>query len=359
MRRRRFLMAAGAGLGSGLAATLSPVWADINAPMFITAGNRPDNSTWLIGLSLTGEVCFSFPIPGRGHAAASHPERAEAVAFARRPGRFAMVLDCANGQEIRRLEAPAGRHFYGHGAFTADGQYLLTTENAYDIPDGRCGVWDASRGYARVGEFASGGIGPHEILRLPNGTFAVANGGIQTHPDFARAKLNLPTMQTSLSIVSQTGEVLSTSPLTGDMRQNSVRHIDADQKGRVIAALQWQGSPTVAAPLVASFSPSTAPELSYHPKDAGMKHYAGSIAISPDGSEFAVTGPKGNQVLFFDAGGHPTGQEILDQPSGVAKASDGLLITCKGGIALRSQGALERIPVTDDWTWDNHLVRVA
>ncbi len=213
MRRRYFLGAGAAALGAGYA----PAWADIagHEPLCLTAGNRPDNSTFLIGLSLGGRVLFSHPLPGRGHAAAVHPDRAEAVAFARRPGRFGLVIDCATGREIARLETPEETHFYGHGAFTADGRFLFTTENAFDIPDGRIGIWDAEKRYTRVGDVASGGLGPHEIIRLASGAFAVANGGIRTHPAFPRAKLNLPDMVTGLAVLSESGELLEDWPFDG------------------------------------------------------------------------------------------------------------------------------------------------
>ena len=153
MHRRTFLATAAAALAA-------PAWADAGAPCYLTAAAKPDLSTWLVGLSDRGTVLFQIPVPDRGHAAAAHPFRAEAVAFARRPGRFAVVLECPTGAEIARLHAPEGRHFYGHGAFTADGRYLLTTENDFDAPDGRIGVWDAQAAYARVDDLPSGGIGP-------------------------------------------------------------------------------------------------------------------------------------------------------------------------------------------------------
>lgn len=354
MRRRSFLMTASAGV----AAWAAPVWSDFGEPLYLAAANRPGNSTWLTGLSLTGAVRFAVPIPGRGHAAAVHPERATAVVFARRPGTFALVLDCASGRELVRLETPQGSHFYGHGAFTTDGRYLLTTENAYDIPDGRIGVWDANTGYARVGNFASGGIGPHEIIRLASGDFAVANGGIQTHPDFARAKLNIPTMQTNLSFVSAAGTLLETQQFTGEMRQNSIRHLDVDRSGRVVAALQWQGTPTSDVSLVARFTHGSLPELLSHPAQARLKHYAGSIAVAPDGSEIAVTGPKGDHVIFLDAAGQPMDDTDIPEASGVAQTESGLVITSKGGLTLRQNGTFASVPVSGDWSWDNHLVRV-
>jgi hypothetical protein len=67
------------------------------------------------------DLVFQIPLPGRGHAAAIHPQKPQAVAFARRPGTFAVVTNCVTGQPSARLSAPAGRHFYGHGAFSRDG----------------------------------------------------------------------------------------------------------------------------------------------------------------------------------------------------------------------------------------------
>ncbi|PSL20907.1 DUF1513 domain-containing protein [Shimia abyssi] len=340
MRRRHFLLAATATL----AAQTTPLWADIGDALFLTAGNTPDNATWLVGLTASGDIRFKLPLPGRGHAAAAHPHAAVAVAFARRPGTFAIVLNCATGDTVAKLTTPAGHHFYGHGAFTSDGRYLLTTENAYDIPDGRIGIWDTEQGYARVGDVPSGGIGPHEIIRLASGDFAVANGGIQTHPDFARSKLNLPTMRTNLARLSATGTILSKIELSGEMRQNSIRHIAAAADNTVVAALQWQGPPTKSAPLIAHFAPGREAALLDHPATARLNHYAGSVAINASGTQTAVTGPKGGHVLFLNASGAPS-DSPLSSASGVARHKDGLLITCKGGLALYHDGALMRIAI--------------
>ena len=239
MKRRMFLSGMSASLGAaGLA---SSGWAAAGSPDFITAGNRSDKTSWLVGLTFAGDIVFEIAIPSRGHAAAVNPIRPEAVAFARRPGRFAVVINCEEGSEAARLKSPEGRHFYGHGAFSADGRYLITTENDYDTLTGVLGVWDASDGYRRISELPSGGIGPHEILRMKSGGFVVANGGIQTHPDMARTKLNLPDMRPNLSYLSEDGEVVDQVELTGEMHKNSIRHIAIDGAGSVVAALQWQG----------------------------------------------------------------------------------------------------------------------
>lgn len=86
---------------SGLvAAGLAPVpsWAEAGAPDFLAAGRGPDGSYTLCGLYRDGGIAFQIRLPDRGHAAAAHPIRPEAVAFARRPGTFALVIDCRNGR---------------------------------------------------------------------------------------------------------------------------------------------------------------------------------------------------------------------------------------------------------------------
>lgn len=352
MRRRHFL----AGTAAILAA---PTWAEAGAPTYLSAASDAGNATWLVGLTAEGAELFRIPVPGRGHAAAAHPHRAEAVAFARRPGRFAVILDCASGAEIGRLDSPEGRHFYGHGAYTADGSLLLTTENAYDVPDGRIGVWDASNGYKRIDDLPSGGIGPHEMIRLPDGGFAVANGGIQTHPDFERAKLNLPTMRPNLTYLSPEGAIIEQVEAPEDQRQNSIRHIDVDGSGRVVAALQWQGNPLTRVPLLVAHRRGEALEYLDHPETARLKQYAGSVAVSADGGEIAVTGPKGGHVIFFDGRtGAPLPGRDLALASGVARLGEGFAVTVEGGLAMGGSRGLRQVAAAPDLTWDNHLVAI-
>ncbi|WP_235008538.1 DUF1513 domain-containing protein [Candidatus Halocynthiibacter alkanivorans] len=352
MDRRRFLLAAGAATVAG------PSWAELGAPAFLTAASRADNSTWLVGLGAGGEVRFAVSIPSRGHAAAAHPSRSVAVAFARRPGRFAVVLDCAKGREITRLAAVEGRHFYGHGAFTRDGRYLFTTENDWENGAGVLGIWDVENGWKRVGEVASGGIGPHEIIRLPDGVFAVANGGIRTRPDSARSKLNLPDMRPNLTYLSSDGALLETVEPEPALYQNSIRHLDVDSRGQIAIASQWQGNPLQPVPLVALHRRGQALRWLDHPQTVRLKNYAGSVAIAASGDQIAVTGPRGGRVLFFDSGGNALGDRAMDGACGVAQSGGGFAITMNGGLTQTEPDDPRTIAVAGDWSWDNHLVRI-
>ena len=337
-----------------------PTWADVGAPAYLSAGALADGSYVLCGITGRLEVLFQIPLPDRGHAAAAHPKRPEAVAFARRPGTFAVVIDCATGKPTAWMEAPQGRHFYGHGTFSADGRLLYTTENDFDAGEGRIGVWDATAGYRRVGEFASGGIGPHDIKRLPErDTLVVANGGIDTHPDTGRSKLNLPTMRPNLSYI-EAGTIIDAVELNPDAHQNSIRHLAVGRKGEVALGMQWQGE---AAPssLVGIHSMGQTPQLLDCPPDdlRKMQGYIGSIALSDDGASIAVTSPRGGLVhIYGAASGTLAAVHAAADVSGVAAHPDGFAVTTgtgdlltigETGISRRASGPI---------IWDNHLVAI-
>lgn len=342
-------------LATGLAPTAT--WADAGAPSWLAAAGLADGGFVLCGIGADMGLRFRLRLPGRGHAAAAHPSRPEAVAFARRPGTFAVVIDCASGRETAWLEAPKGRHFYGHGAFSLDGRWLYTTENDYEAARGVIGVWDAAHGYRREGEFDSGGTGPHEIRRMPGReTLAVANGGIETHPASGRTKLNIPLMRPNLSYIEE-GRIVETAELPRDMHKGSIRHIAISTAGEVAFGLQWQGGSEGPA-LVGLHRRGEAIRLCDAREDArrAMRGYIGSVAFGAGQREVAVTSPRGGLVQTYDAGAArlSASTEIADA-CGVAPCRGGLLVTSGTGDLLRLGTAAGRAGHAD-LMWDNHLV---
>ncbi len=355
--RRQFLK----GLA---AASLAPVpgWSAVGAPDFMSAALFPDGSYRLAGLTATGDVTFTLPLPGRGHAAAAHPFYAQAVAFARRPGTFALVIDCATGAEFARLTAPKDHHFYGHGTFSADGTLLFTTENSFEAGQGMIGVWDAANSYARLGAFSSGGIGPHDMVLMPDGkTFAIANGGVETHPDTGRTKLNLPTMRPNLTYSNLDGTILEQVELPLPLHKNSIRHLALHQDGLIAFALQWQGDVAEHPPLVGLHRRGGPVRLLNAPEaqQAALQGYAGSIAFSPDGASVAITSPRGGTLHRFDVeSGAFTDAFALEDVCGLGAGPSGLTFTTGTGQIGRLAGSGARITAQTGCQWDNHLVPV-
>ncbi len=355
--RRRFL----AGIIAA-GACPKPSWADVGSPAYLAAAERPDGRYGLFGLSAHGAVLFEVPLPGRGHAAAAHPGRPEAVAFARRPGTFAVVLDCLGGQVRATLDSAPGRHFYGHGAYSANGALLFTTENDYDAARGVIGVWDVAAGYQRVGEFDSGGVGPHDVRLMPDGkTLVVANGGIETHPDSGRAKLNLATMQPNLSYLDQNGRVLEQVGMPAEWHRNSLRHLAAGPHGQIACALQWEGDPGVYPPLLAIHRRGEPLAFLAAPEQAHrqMLGYAGSIAICAATDEVAITSPEGGRIQVFDLEGRRFARMIADPDvCGVSAAAADFIVTSGTGAVSLLAGEAIASRVVHPWQWDNHLVPV-
>lgn len=352
-------------LGSLLATTAlpAPSWADAGNPAFLAAARIADETYALFGLDHQGAVAFSLPLPARAHAGAAHPSQPLAVVFARRPGTFAVVLDCASGTETARLQSPVGRHFYGHGVFSRDGTMLFTTENNPETGNGIIGIWDAGAGFRRIGEFSSNGIGPHEILRLPaSDMLVIANGGIRTHPDTGRTKLNLNDMRPNLTYMSATGDVVETVELGAELHQNSIRHIAVSRSGLVAMAMQWQGALTQAPPLLALHRRGNKPQVLVAPPDRHrfMKGYGASVAFSQGDNMVGITGSRGGTAHFFHtASGEFAFDVQAPDVSGIAPGGQGFLLTNgRGSVFEVPRSGLERIRDYPGIAWDNHVVAV-
>lgn len=348
MRRRTFL--------ATLAASLAPrlTWADVGAPAFLAAGKRGEDF-FLHGLTAQGTSLFRIALPGRGHAAAAHPSLAEAVAFARRPGTFALVIDCATGETRHRLTPPEGMQFNGHGAYSADGSLLMTSEVVAETSEGRIGLWDTAR-YTRLTDWPSHGIGPHEIKRLPDGRLAVANGGIQTDP-VDRTKLNVPDMRPNLTVLAEDGALLDQIDLP-DLLQNSIRHLALC--GETIAfAMQWEGDPAEPVPQLGLWAPGSTPTLCTPPEVEAftMQGYAGSIAATD--TRILITSPKGGALMLFDARGSHVATHHRADLCGAAANAGAFTVTDGGGAVWAADDAGLTPRATDDTQWDNHLVGLA
>ncbi len=351
-------------LASFLAASALPTltWADAGNPAFLAAAQEADGGYALFGLDARGADLFRIALPDRGHAAAAHPTAPEAVAFARRPGTFALVFDCTTGAVLRRLEAPAGAHFYGHGAFVAGGDVLCTTENRIETGEGRIGLWSRAEGYRRIGEAKSGGIGPHDVKTLADGaTLAVANGGIRTDPAYQREKLNLDTMRPNLTYLDVEAGIIEQVELDPELHHDSIRHLALGPDGLVAFAMQWEGDTAEAPPLLGLHRRGAAPILAEADlaEQIAMVGYAGSIAMDRAGAQVAITSPRGGRIHVFGAGdGAFLGAIRRADVCGIGPAAHGFVATDgMGGVSALDGDALATL-ATPMRAWDNHLIAI-
>jgi uncharacterized protein len=221
-----------------------------------------------------------------------------------------------------------------------------------------------------LAEIPTHGIGPHEILALPDGhTLAIANGGLVT--DLADGKqrrrdLNIPEMDPSLVFVDvRDGRLLEQS--RPDDHFASVRHLGLAPDGTVAVAMQYEGPETNPYPVLGFHRGGRAIENVSAPHElrVRMQRYAASVCVAATGVA-AVTCPRGDTVAFFaTATGDPLASHEVRDAGGVTITSDGarfLVTTGLGELHVFDArtgarvGAVERVATV---RWDNHAAAAA
>ena len=368
--RRAFLGSlAAAGLaGAGLPGLRRPARAAQRA-RYLSGGAGLGGRHHVVGIDDDGALAFADGLPDRGHAVAVAPDGRTAVICARRPGRFAAVVDLADAAITGEIPAAQDRHFYGHAAFTADGSRLFATENAYALGEGRVGIYDAADGFRRVGEWPTRGVGPHEVRLMPDGRMlAVANGGILTHPDTGREKLNLDSMDPCLVLIDAgDGRLLERIALPASLRRLSARHLAIGRGGRIAVVMQYEGPDTDLPPLIALIERPGRMRFVVAPQPVhiAMANYCGSVAFDEAGAVFGVSSPRGGLFTFWSADGAFLDAVSVIDGCGIAPAggagrfvlSDGLGGLWRYDLAA---GGLARLAAFRDPVahWDNHLTAV-
>ena len=350
--RRDFLAAFGLSFLSDIAFNRLAEAADKDASLFASAFMDKDGRFGTAILDQDGNILSTYPLPGRGHGMAAATASTWLVTFARRPGNFALAIDISKRHDPVFFKSPPHTHFYGHGVFSRDGRLLFATENRFESGRGLIGIYDATDGYGRIGEISSHGIGPHEIAMMPDGhTLCIANGGILTHPDTGRAKLNLHEMQSSIAFMdSRHGDVIARFDVPESIRRLSLRHMAVDHKMTVWLGGQYEGDESELAPLIATADMETGLEFpNIAPiRELGLANYVGSVARHGDGRKIAFSSPRSGRLIVVDADkGIISKAGMIPNVCGVAASKDGFFATSHSGEANQRKTAVH---------WDNHVV---
>jgi hypothetical protein len=304
-------------------------------------------------LTEAGEIVHRYVLPERGHDSVFDPSGRRLVTFARRPGTFAAVIDTAKNAAPLVFHAPEDRHFYGHGRFSADGRLLYATENDFDNARGAIGVYDATDDFRRIGEFFSGGIGPHDMTVLPGGkTMLIANGGLETHPDYGRTVLNIATMKPNLALVDLATADISGGARTAAAYAQAVDPPSLHDGGRdgLVRRSEPRRHPRTL-PLAGSMTPGGELASARHDRrgpavDARLyrlrrrQRAAGSVVF---------TSPQGNVAFEVEqATGTVLARHDLADVCGAATKGRGFFLSTGKGML---DGRKTRL------SWDNHIVR--
>ena len=358
--RRQFICkAAAAGVMASGIGYLS--FANSKSAWLVSACTDNKGQHYVAACDLDGTLISKIKLPARGHdaiALAHKPGRA--IIFARRPGKFALEVDFIRGEVIAEINAAEHSHFYGHGVYHRQSHTLLTSENYYKTGEGQIVVRDADN-YQELARYSSGGIGPHQIALMPDGeTLVVANGGIETHPDFPRKKLNLDSMLPNLAYMSlKSGEILDSYAL--ENKQLSIRHLAVSKQGKVIAGLQYQGAKTDFVPLAIAHQGETSLQFLSAEESLWrqMNQYTASVCIDERQQLAAISCPRADLITYWS---------LIDNTFlRKEKVADGAGLTYINQLYASSGKGQIKTPLTnndsqhrtniihDNLRWDNHL----
>ncbi|WP_375741496.1 DUF1513 domain-containing protein [Pseudomonas boanensis] len=333
-----------------------------SSPLLLSARDDADGHHYAVGYRLDGTRGFATRVAQRCHDIVEHPNEPVALFVARRPGTESYLIDLRDGRLLQTLQSQANRHFYGHGVFHRNGEWLYATENDTTDPGrGVLGQYRFQNGQlVHSGELSTHGLGPHQVAWLPDGeTLVVANGGIRTEAE-SRVEMNLDAMEPSLVLMRRDGSLLSRETLPQQM--NSIRHLAIGADGTVVAGQQYMGEASDHADLLAIKRPGQ-PFLPFPLGDEqrlAMNQYTASVAIHDDLRLVALTAPRGNRFFIWDL---DTGAIRLDAPlpdcAGVGAVRDGFVVTSGQGRCRLYDCQSETIAVTPlqlpAGLWDNHL----
>ncbi|MBA4100363.1 MAG: DUF1513 domain-containing protein [Rhodospirillum sp.] len=356
-------------LASGAAALLvrKPARASDGGRYLSAAATLTNNRYAVVAVDEDGQIDFDLDLADRGHGLAVRPGGSEAICFARRPGRFTLVLDTLAGALVTEIPAAPSRHFSGHGLFVRAGDLLLATENDEAKHQGVIGIFDARANYVRIGEFPTFGIGPHDLALLPDGkTLVVANGGIDKRHDDTGGR-ELADIRSDLVYLDwQSQRLLERVVLEPQYTRLSIRHLALTEAGDVAAALQDSADvPDLDFPLGFLHRLGSSPRWLAAP-DGGwgrLRGYCGAAAADRAAGLIAMSSPRGNCVGLWDESG--AALEALAIHDGCGLSATGtpgeILISSGSGelfSASRAAGEPTLRGANGEFRFDNHMVRI-
>ena len=334
---------------------------------YLSAAATLTNRYAVVAVDEDGQIDFDLDLADRGHGLAVRPGSSEAICFARRPGRFALVIDTLAGAVVTEIPAAPSRHFCGHGLFVQGGDLLLATENDEAKHKGVIGIYDARASYARLGEFPTFGIGPHDLALLPDGkTLVVANGGIDKRHDDTGGR-ELADIRSDLVYLDwQSERLLERAALEPQFARLSIRHLALTEAGDVAAALQDSADvPDLDFPLAFLHRTGHVPRWLAAPDGgwARLRGYCGAAAVDRGAGLIALSSPRGNCVGLWDESGAALAALPIHDGCGLsATGIAGQLAVSSGSgelftvVSNAAQPSLRG--ANGEFRFDNHMARI-
>ena len=332
-----------------------------NLPFLISSGRSLDGKNKMLLYHLTNKDLLTFNLPKRGHGTTYSNQTSSFVLFDRSPGEYFLFNSLRRiSNKIIKVLAPEGIHFYGHGAFSNCGKKIFVTANDLTTLEGRILVYEVTDQIKLIDNISSYGIGPHEIVRI-DGTdlFWVANGGLKTHPDTQGSILNFDSIQSSLTLLNDKGDLIKSYQIPGHYQ--SGRHLSSKSDQIIIANQDKDFMPGVNRPIAHYVDNDQLLDLEVSSElYSKTKGYGASVCLDNKKKFAVITCPKGDLILLWDWIYHQMIHtfKAID-PAGVCfdTISNCFFITCGNGDILKLKADSKELTLFDtlDYQWDNHV----
>jgi uncharacterized protein len=309
------------------------------------------------------DIVAAVPVPNRAHGLVALADGGF-IAQATRPGRW-LLRAGADGSVVSFQdvsgETPA-RTLNGHATASHDGHWLFTTETDLRNGAGWVSVRDM-RSLARVAQFESHGVDPHQLLLQPSdNSVMVANGGIARDTQ-GRKRRGEAVLSSLVRIDTQSGQQQGQWQLS-DVAL-SLRHLAWSGGAKPLLGVALQAEHEVMearaqAPVLAIWDGQS---LRVPSTDSRCGGYAGDICAGPAGG-FIISAQKQGLCTWWQPGA-PTGLRLvaeLTEPCALAASTDGRVvhIAAQHGAAMwQAQGAVRMARWPVPLAPDNHAVLLA
>ena len=249
------------------------------------------------------------------HGLAIHTRSPERLFVFEKIGPGACEVNLRTMEVVRPISLHEGHAFYGHGAVSADGKLLYSTETRLDDQTGRIAVRDSST-LEYLGEFPSFGDHPHDCRLVDGGRVMVVTNGGGTEASGHHASLAYVDVKSR--------KLLRRFDMPGE--SFNAGHVAVAGEAAVVVSAPRRGLPNDRSGAVSVRSPGGGLVTLAQPADvtSRMQGESLSVAVHMPGRIFGVTHPDANMVTFWTLV-RPRLLKVLEmpRPRGIALSADG------------------------------------
>lgn len=296
----------------------------------------------ILDLDASETVPVRIPLDFFGHGLAIHPNKPWEAALLEKRGHGGCCLDLAARKVVRSIAPMKGHAFYGHAAYSHDGDLLFVVETHLESNQGAISIRDPTT-FAVLAIFPTYGMAPHDCHLVEHGrTLVITNGGGPVGSPF------LP----SVTFVDVNSHALLEKHEVLDRNRNT-GHVSV-VGGREFAAVSAprDGLPSKTSLGGVSLRRRGQPWAHMIAPEVVTSRLVGeslSVAIHGPSRTAVATHPDGNLITFWslDRGGL-TGKLELPGPRGVTLTLDEQLYVvsygAKGRLLLIEAQAIRALP---------------